>query len=73
LKILKRKKILDTKGQNNPFDVFTKNGAFIKTFTYVFESKEYLQKTYNITSNIKICEVLSGKRNSSAGFIFKYK
>jgi hypothetical protein len=68
-----KKKQLDTKGHNKPFDVFTTEGTFIQTFTYQFEAKEYLQKTYNIKSNIKIGEVLKGNRNSSAEFIFKYK
>jgi transketolase len=68
-----KKKILDGKGRNKPFDIFTKDGIFIKTFTYQFEAIEYLKKEYNITSNIRICLVLSGKMNSSAGFVFKYK
>jgi hypothetical protein len=68
-----RQKILDTMGKNKQFDVFTKDGKFIKTFTYQFEAKEYLQNEYNITSIISIGTVLEGKRNSSAGFVFKYK
>jgi len=68
-----REKILDTKGQNKPFDVFKVDGTFIKTFAYQFETKEYLQKEYNITSIIKIGAVLNGDRKSSAGFVFKYK
>ena len=68
-----RKKTSDGKGKNKPFDVFTKDGTFIKTFAYQFEAKEYLQKEHCITSMIKISSVLSGKRNSSAGFVFKYK
>ena len=67
------KKILDIKGKNNPFDIFSKDGTFIKTFTYQFEANEYLQKEHNITSTIKISEVLLGNRRSSAGFMFKYK
>ena len=62
-----------SRGQHKPFDVFTIDGVFIKTFTYQFEAKEYLQKEYNITSSFKISEVLSGSRNNSAGFVFKYK
>jgi hypothetical protein len=62
-----------SKGQNKPFDIFNLNGEFIKTFNYQFEAKEYLQKEHNITTLIKISEVLSGKRKSSAGFVFKYK
>ena len=62
-----------TRGQNKPFDVFTIDGTYVKTFTYQFEAKEYLQKEYNITSTFKISEVLAGNRNSSAGFVFKYK
>ena len=65
-------KILDSKGQNKPFDIF-KNGEFINTFTYQFQATEFLQKEYKITTEIKISEVLNGKRNSSAGFVFKYK
>ena len=68
-----RRKILDGKGQNKPFDIFTKEGTFIKTFNYQFEAREYLQKEHHITSFIKISEVLSGKRSSSAGLVFKYK
>ena len=67
-----RQKLLDAKGQNNPFDVF-KDGTFIKTFTYQYDAREYLQKEHHITSTIKISEVLAGKRISSAGFVFKYK
>lgn len=62
-----------TRGQHKPFDVFTIDGTYVKTFTYQFEAKEYLQKEYNITSTFKISEVLAGNRNSSAGFVFKYK
>jgi hypothetical protein len=68
-----RRKLSDGKGKNKPFDVFTKDGTFIKTFTYVFEANEYLQKEHNITSTIKIGAVLNGTRKSSAGFVFKYK
>ena len=68
-----KKKILDVKGKNKPFDVSKIDGTFIKTFNYVFEAKEYLQKEYNITTLIKICEVLNGNRKSSAGFVFKYQ
>jgi hypothetical protein len=63
----------DTLGQNKPFDVFAKDGNFIKTFTYPFEANEYLQKEYNITSRVAISSVLSGKLGSSLGFVFKYK
>jgi hypothetical protein len=68
-----RQKLSDGKGKNKPFDVFKKDGTFIKTFTYQFEAKEYLQNEHKITSIISIGEVLEGKRNSSAGFVFKYK
>jgi len=68
-----KKKILDSKGQNKPFDIFNINGEFIKTFTYQFEAKEFLQNEHNITTVIKISQVLNGSRKSSAGFIFKYK
>ena len=68
-----RKKILDTKGLNKPFDVFTKDGTFIKTFNYQMDAIEYLKKEHNITSTIKISCVLNGRRKSSAGFMFKYK
>ena len=67
------KKILDTKGQNKPFDVFREDGTFIKTFTYQIDAREYFKKEHNITSTIKISEVLGGHRKSSAGFVFKYK
>ena len=68
-----KKKILDTKGKNKPFDIFTKDGIFIKTCNYQFEAIEYLQKEYGITKKISVGSVLRGKSNSSAGFIFKYK
>lgn len=68
-----RQKILDGRGKNKPFDVFTDDGTFIKTFTYQFEAIEYLQKEHNITSTIKIGAVLKGRRKSTAGFVFKYK
>ena len=58
---------------NIPFDIFTTDGQYIKTFNYQFEAREFLQKEYSITTFINICEVLSGKRKSSAGFLFKYK
>ena len=68
-----KKKRADTLGENKQFVVFTIDGVFIKTFTYLFEAQEYLQKEYNIKSKINIGQVLSGSRNNSAGFIFKYK
>ena len=68
-----KQKILDKKGKNKPFDMFTIDGTFIKTFNYQFEATEYLQREYNINSTIKIYEVLQGNRKSSAGFVFKYK
>jgi hypothetical protein len=67
-----RKKLVG-KDNNKPFDIFTSDGTFIKTFSYQFEAREYLQKEHNITSTIKISEVLTGRRDSSAGFIFRYK
>ena len=68
-----RRKLSDGKGKNKPFDIFKKDGTYIKSFNYQFEAMEYLQKTYDIKTQIKIGEVLQGKRNSSHGFIFKYK
>ena len=68
-----RKKLSDGKGNNIPFDILTIDGTFIKTFTYQFEAREYLQKKYCITAYIKISHVLSGTRGSSYGFVFKYK
>lgn len=68
-----KEKLLNQRGKNKPFDVFTNDGTFIKTFTYQFEAKEYLQKEYNITKNIDISCVLCGRQKSCAGFIFKYK
>jgi hypothetical protein len=44
-----KQKILDIKGQNKPFDVFRTDGTFIKTFSYQFEAREYLQKEIGIT------------------------
>jgi len=66
-------KMLDKRGCNKLFDVFTTDGTFIKTFAYQFEAIEYLQQEYNITSTIKTGAVLNGYRKSSAGFVFKYK
>ena len=60
-------------GEHKPFDVFTIDGTFIKTFTYQFEAKEYLQKEYNIRSTLRIDRVLNGNRQNCAGFVFKYK
>jgi hypothetical protein len=68
-----RRKLSDGKGLNKPFDVFAKDGTFIKTFTYQYDAKEYLQKEHHITSNIYISSVLNGDRKSSAGFVFRYK
>lgn len=65
--------ILDKRGKNKIFDVFTDDGTFIKTFTYQYEAREYLQKEHHIASTIKIGSVLNGDRKSSAGFVFKYK
>jgi group I intron endonuclease len=67
-----KQKKSDAQGLNKPFDIF-KDGIFIKTFNYQFEAKEYLQKEHHIASTIKISEVLTGNRNNSAGFVFKYK
>jgi hypothetical protein len=63
----------DRLGNNKQFDVFTLDGTFLKTFTYQFEAKEYLQKEYHITTNISISAVLKGQQKKSAGFVFKYK
>jgi hypothetical protein len=68
-----RRKLSDGKGKNRPFDIFTIDGTFIKTFDYQFEAREYLQKEHHIASTIKISEVLIGTRKNSAGFVFKYK
>ena len=68
-----KKKRLDAMGKNKPFDVSKIDGTFIETFTYQYEAREYLQKEYNITTGIKISEVLNGSRRNSAGFVFTYK
>ena len=68
-----KRRIADIKGNNKPFDVFTRDGTFIKTFTYQFEAIEYLRKEHHITSTIQISNVLTGKQGKSAGFVFKYK
>ena len=60
-------------GKNKPFDIFKIDGTFVKTFAYQFEAREYLQKEHNITSLIKVGEVLNGNRKSSAGLVFKYQ
>jgi hypothetical protein len=67
-----KQKMLDKVGKNKPFDIFTTDGTFIKTCTYQYEAIEYLRKEHNITSTIKISEVLTGMRKTSAGFVFKY-
>ena len=59
--------------RNKPFDVFKKDGTYIKSFDYQFEAKEYLQKTYDIKTHIDTSAVLNGRQNSSHGFTFKYK
>lgn len=51
-----------TIGSNKPFDIFTKDGTLIGTFTYQFEAHEYLQKEYDISSRIMISGMLSGKK-----------
>jgi hypothetical protein len=68
-----KKKILDAKGKNKPFDISKIDGTFVKTFDYQFEAREYLQEEHNITSTIQIGEVLNGNRKSCAGFVFKYQ
>ena len=68
-----KRKILDTKGQNKPFDIFKMDGTFIKTFNYHFEAKEYLRQEHNINSTINITVVLSGKRKSSIIYVKVYK
>jgi len=71
-----KKKCLDAKGKNKPFDVFKCDGTYVGTFCYTFECKAYLQKEYGNIPNIqgaKITHVLVGQRKSSKGFIFKYK
>jgi len=72
-KVEEKYRLLDAQNRNKPFDVFTKDGTFIKTFTYQMDAREYLKKEHNITGTIKIGEVLCGNRKSSAGFVFKYK
>ena len=49
-----KRKLIDGKGKNKPFNIFTNDGAFVKTFTYQFEAKEYLRKEHNINSTIKM-------------------
>jgi hypothetical protein len=70
-----RRKLSDGKGKNKQFDIFKKDGTYIKSFNYQFEAREYLQKTYftDIKTHIDISAVLRGKKNSSHGFVFKYK
>jgi hypothetical protein len=68
-----RRKTSDSKGQNKSFDVFKKDGTYIKSFDYQFEAREYLQKTYEKKTKFDFWGVLNGKRKHSHGFIFKYK
>jgi hypothetical protein len=58
-------------GKNKPFHIL-QNEIIIGTFTYQYEATEYLRNKHNITSTVKISQVLSGKRKSAAGFVFKY-
>tara|TARA_B100000683_G_scaffold78370_1_gene77460 strand:- start:1484 stop:2242 length:759 start_codon:yes stop_codon:yes gene_type:complete len=67
-----RIKMLNGKGQNKPFDVFKIDGTFIKTFTYHFEAREYLQNVLSIKTHIDIRAVLYGEQKTSAGFVFNY-
>jgi hypothetical protein len=64
---------LNKLGKNKSYDVFKLDGTFIKTFNYQIDAQKYLQKEYNIHTRIPIGEVLSGKRKSANGFVFKYK
>lgn len=66
-------KMLDIRGKNRQFDVFTIDGTFIKTFNYQIDAEKYLQDEYNIDKRIRLDKVLSGKQNSANGFVFKYK
>jgi hypothetical protein len=68
-----RRRMSEIKGKNKPFDIFTTDGTFIKTFDNNYDAKDYLKTEHHVMSTIKICAVLAGKRNSSAGFVFKYK
>jgi len=68
-----KQKIADKKGQNKPFEVFTTDGIFVRTFIYQFDAVQYLKEEHNIVSRIKISDVLSGRQNSSVGFVFNYK
>ena len=65
-----KKKFLDARGCNKPFDVFKLDGTYIETFTYIFEAKQYLQKEYGVTPYVS--SVLIGTAKSSHGFTFKY-
>ena len=68
-----KEKLLDQRGKNRPFDVHTKDGIFIGTFTYQFKASEYIQKEFDITIDKSISAVLGGRQTSSKGFTFKYK
>ena len=65
-------KVLDIKGKNKPFDVFKLDGTFIKTFNYQMDAHEYIKSNYDVDCK-NISSVLSGKRKSVKGFVFKYK
>jgi len=58
--------VLDGRGQNKPFDIFTLDGTFVKTFTYQYEAKAFLQKKYDVTPIIALSVVLTGRQKSSA-------
>ena len=68
----RRKHSIAHQKDTTPFNILTKDGTVIKTFTYLYDAREYLQKEYGIKTRIKIGEVLRGKRKSSHGFVFKY-
>lgn len=77
-KIQNRVDVKQKKGKYKPFDVFKKDGTFIKSFNFQFEAAEYLQNDYQIKStlsniNSRICKVLNNHTKSAYGFVFKYK
>lgn len=68
----KIKKNLDKLGKNKSFDIFLKDGKYLKTFSYQFEAKIYMKEEHGI-KNFDISCLLCGKRKTRNGFTAKYK
>ena len=65
------RKKCSTREEIKPFNVY-KKGEFIGKFEYQFEVIDFINQNYNINVRSNIGSVLSGKRNHTGGFTFKY-